>query len=130
MTAEPTSRYVGRGANLAPPNRFESVRHEAEFEQLATDDELLAVEECCRERDRDRSVTRRRVDREAGFVGDVGAQEHAATEGPPCAQRGAHASSSAMGAGGSAAASARGKSASPLTMRVPGLSDPHCASDA
>jgi hypothetical protein len=44
MAADPQSRYVGRGSNLAPPNRFESIRHEADWEQLAADDELLADE--------------------------------------------------------------------------------------
>jgi DNA repair photolyase len=44
MAALPTSRVVGRGSNLAPPNRFETVRPEADYEQLAADDELLAAE--------------------------------------------------------------------------------------
>lgn len=35
-------RAVGRGTSLAPPNRFESVRGDADWEQLAADDELLA----------------------------------------------------------------------------------------
>jgi DNA repair photolyase len=42
-TQVPT-RLIGRGTGLAPPNRFESVRTEADWEQLATDDELLAPE--------------------------------------------------------------------------------------
>jgi DNA repair photolyase len=44
MSNDPQSRYVGRGSNLAPPNRFESIRHEADWEQLAADDERLADE--------------------------------------------------------------------------------------
>ena len=44
MAVEPIPRAVGRGSNLAPPNRFESVRPEADYEQLAADDELLADE--------------------------------------------------------------------------------------
>jgi len=44
MATEPLPRAVGRGSSLAPPNRFESVRHEADYEQLAADDELLADE--------------------------------------------------------------------------------------
>lgn len=40
--AEPNlHRFVGRGANLSPPNRFEQTRREADHEHLATDDELL-----------------------------------------------------------------------------------------
>lgn len=35
-------RWQGRGATHNPPNRFESTRHEADYEQLADDDELLA----------------------------------------------------------------------------------------
>lgn len=35
-------RTVGRGTSLTPPNRFEAVRQEADWEQIATDDELLA----------------------------------------------------------------------------------------
>ena len=37
-------RIVGRGSNLSPANRFESVRPEADWEQLAADDELLTDE--------------------------------------------------------------------------------------
>jgi DNA repair photolyase len=33
--------YIGRGSNLAPPNRFEALHREAEWEQLAADDDLL-----------------------------------------------------------------------------------------
>jgi DNA repair photolyase len=44
MPSESERRYVGRGSNLAPPNRFESVRQEADWEQLAADDDLLADE--------------------------------------------------------------------------------------
>ena len=41
--SEPT-RFIGRGSNLAPANRFEKVRQEADHEQLAADDVLLAGE--------------------------------------------------------------------------------------
>jgi len=44
MSLDPFTRHVGRGSNLAPANRFETVRREADWEQLATDDELLAGE--------------------------------------------------------------------------------------
>jgi len=44
MALHHSTRYVGRGSNLAPPNRFESVRQETDWEQLAADDELLADE--------------------------------------------------------------------------------------
>lgn len=44
MAIEPVQRAVGRGSSLAPPNRFESVCQEADYEQLAADDELLADE--------------------------------------------------------------------------------------
>ncbi len=37
-------RFTGRGTDLSPPNRFETVRQEADWEQLAADDELLADE--------------------------------------------------------------------------------------
>jgi DNA repair photolyase len=40
----PPTRFIGRGSNLAPPNRFETTRHEGDYEQLAADDELLADE--------------------------------------------------------------------------------------
>lgn len=36
--------FIGRGTDSAPPNRFERVRQEADREQLAADDELLADE--------------------------------------------------------------------------------------
>lgn len=42
MSAEKTIHVVGRGTSLAPPNRFEPVRAETDWEQLAADDELLA----------------------------------------------------------------------------------------
>jgi hypothetical protein len=42
--AQVPTRIIGRGTGLAPPNRFESVRTEADWEQLAADDELLAPE--------------------------------------------------------------------------------------
>jgi DNA repair photolyase len=42
--ADPHSRFIGRGSSLAPPNRFEQTRSEADYEQLAADDELLAGE--------------------------------------------------------------------------------------
>lgn len=42
---EPLRRHhIGRGSDLAPPNRFEAVRAESDYEQLAEDDELLASE--------------------------------------------------------------------------------------
>jgi DNA repair photolyase len=44
MSTPPPTRHVGRGSDLAPPNRFEKVRHEVDYEQLAADDELLAEE--------------------------------------------------------------------------------------
>ena len=44
MPPDPFTRYVGRGSSLAPANRFETVRQEADWEQLAADDELLADE--------------------------------------------------------------------------------------
>src|SRR5262245_55768468 len=44
MAGEPKARLVGRGSSMAPPNRFESVRREADWEHLAADDELLAAE--------------------------------------------------------------------------------------
>jgi len=39
-----SSHFVGRGSDLSPPNRFESVRSEADYSQLGVDDELLADE--------------------------------------------------------------------------------------
>src|SRR5262245_27128874 len=42
MSDAPSTRLVGRGSNLAPANRFETVRRETDHEQLAADDELLA----------------------------------------------------------------------------------------
>jgi DNA repair photolyase len=44
MSDLPSARFIGRGSNLAPANRFETTRHEADFEQLAADDDLLAGE--------------------------------------------------------------------------------------
>jgi DNA repair photolyase len=44
MPEEPTTRAIGRGTSASPPNRFESVRHETDYEQLAEGDELLAPE--------------------------------------------------------------------------------------
>jgi DNA repair photolyase len=45
-TSDPRlTQFVGRGASLAPPNRFETTRSEADYEQLAADDELLAGEQ-------------------------------------------------------------------------------------
>ncbi len=43
MSGSPT-RFVGRTTNLAPANRFETTRQEADYEQLEGDDELLAAE--------------------------------------------------------------------------------------
>src|SRR5688572_27336712 len=44
MSHSHATRFIGRATNLAPPNRFEATRSEADFEQLAEDDELLADE--------------------------------------------------------------------------------------
>jgi DNA repair photolyase len=44
MPPSESTRFIGRGSNLAPPNRFETMRHEADYEQLAADDDLLADE--------------------------------------------------------------------------------------
>lgn len=44
MSNSHAPRLIGRGSNLAPPNRFEQTRQEADYEQLAADDELLAGE--------------------------------------------------------------------------------------
>jgi DNA repair photolyase len=44
MNGDRSTRVVGRGTALNPPNRFESVRKETDWEQLAADDELLASE--------------------------------------------------------------------------------------
>src|SRR5687767_5968224 len=41
--ARPT-RFVGRGSNLAPPNRFEAVHSVPDYEHLTEDDDLLAGE--------------------------------------------------------------------------------------
>jgi DNA repair photolyase len=38
------TRHIGRGSDLAPPNRFETVYALADYEQLAADDELLMDE--------------------------------------------------------------------------------------
>src|SRR5262245_8586090 len=35
-------RFTGRGTDLAPPNRFETLRQEPDWEQLTADDELLS----------------------------------------------------------------------------------------
>jgi DNA repair photolyase len=39
-------RFIGRGTNVAPPNRFETIHQQADYEQLEADDELLAAERC------------------------------------------------------------------------------------
>ena len=44
MSNHSQTRHVGRGTDLAPPNRFERVHIETDYEQLAADDELLADE--------------------------------------------------------------------------------------
>jgi DNA repair photolyase len=44
MPREFPQRVVGRGSSLSPANRFESLSRETDYEQLATDDELLAPE--------------------------------------------------------------------------------------
>ena len=41
---QPKSLFTGRGATTSPPNRFESVHSQIDYEQLAADDELLAEE--------------------------------------------------------------------------------------
>ncbi|MCE9526154.1 MAG: PA0069 family radical SAM protein [Planctomycetales bacterium] len=41
---QPKSHFTGRGATTSPPNRFESVHSQIDYEQLAADDELLADE--------------------------------------------------------------------------------------
>ena len=38
------TRFIGRGSNLAPPNRFESVHSAPDYEHLTDGDELLATE--------------------------------------------------------------------------------------
>src|SRR5689334_6792507 len=42
MESREKTSFVGRGSNLSPPNRFETIHQETDWEQLATDDELLA----------------------------------------------------------------------------------------
>jgi len=44
MSRQPSPRFVGRGTSLAPPNRFEALQHDADWEQLSPDDELLCDE--------------------------------------------------------------------------------------
>jgi DNA repair photolyase len=44
MPLEGHTQFVGRGCSQAPPNRFESVRRETDWEQLSQEDELLADE--------------------------------------------------------------------------------------
>lgn len=44
MDSTPSPRFVGRSTSLAPPNRFEATRREADLEQLNADDELLAID--------------------------------------------------------------------------------------
>ncbi|MEX2175739.1 MAG: PA0069 family radical SAM protein [Pirellulaceae bacterium] len=44
MPDAPKVCVVGRGTGAVPANRFEAVRHEADYEQLAADDDLLADE--------------------------------------------------------------------------------------
>ena len=44
MAETPSTRFKGRATNLAPPNRFISQRQEADYDQLAEGDELLADE--------------------------------------------------------------------------------------
>ncbi len=40
----PKALFTGRGATTSPPNRFEALHSERDYEQLAADDELLAEE--------------------------------------------------------------------------------------
>lgn len=42
--SQPEFRTVGRAAETTPPNRFEAIRLEGDYEQLPDDDELLAAE--------------------------------------------------------------------------------------
>ncbi|MBI2825319.1 MAG: PA0069 family radical SAM protein [Planctomycetia bacterium] len=42
MHDEPRTKFVGRGAQASPANRFEAVHAEADFEQIEADDDLLA----------------------------------------------------------------------------------------
>lgn len=44
MPDTPPTRFTGRGSSLTPPNRFERTHSEADYEHLAADDELLAIE--------------------------------------------------------------------------------------
>jgi len=44
MSSEHPQRVIGRGSSLAPQNRFEALSREADYEQLADSDELLAPE--------------------------------------------------------------------------------------
>ena len=44
MNRMPHARMIGRATNLAPANRFESTRTEADYQQLSAGDELLADE--------------------------------------------------------------------------------------
>ena len=44
MNDQPSRRFAGRAASSSPPNRFEKVHHEADLEQLAPGDEMLASE--------------------------------------------------------------------------------------
>lgn len=41
---QPKQLFTGRGATTSPPNRFEAVHSQIDYEQLAADDELLAEE--------------------------------------------------------------------------------------
>src|SRR5690606_9871560 len=42
QSEQPQSRAIGRGAQTSPGNRFERVHLQADLEQVACDDELLA----------------------------------------------------------------------------------------
>ena len=44
MPSDLPARAIGRGSSQTPANRFETVRQEADYEQIAVDDELLAGE--------------------------------------------------------------------------------------
>jgi len=43
MLPQPSTALHGRGATVSPPNRFESAWYEADYDQLAADDELLTA---------------------------------------------------------------------------------------
>src|SRR5437870_27440 len=44
MSNKQPTQFIGRGTSRAPPNRFETVTSERDYDQLAADDELLVDE--------------------------------------------------------------------------------------